>query len=328
MRNLTDALESIRRLPLAALPTPLTRLTRLEAEWGYERIYCKRDDMTGLGPGGNKIRSLEFLLGEALAQNADTILVAGPLQSNLCTLAACACAKLGLRCITVHNGDRPERTEGNLLLNRLLETEAHYVGPVDSAMRNAYADELRRSLTREGKRPYLIENGGTSGMGALGYVAFCVELLEQTRELGIPIRSVFATGGNGGVATGLVYGNALLGCPFEINIVSVESSREELEQDILRTIGQVERVLGLDFNCKLKEVCNLIDEYRGEGWGVNTAESEEMVRRFPQMEGIFIENVYTSKVLVGMEAWIRENRVQGDACYLHTGGFGSLFAQY
>lgn len=121
--------------------------------------------MTGLGPGGNKLRSLEFLLGEAAEEKADVILASGPLQSNLCTLAAAACAKAGLQCILVHNGDEPRHMEGNVLLNRLLGAQSHYLGPVTAEERSAYVEKLARELSG-GHRPYIVRNGATSRPGA------------------------------------------------------------------------------------------------------------------------------------------------------------------
>ena len=325
--SLEAALEQVSRARLAVLPTPLEPLSNWERELGHPGIYIKRDDMTGLGPGGNKLRSLEFLAGEALEQGADTLIAAGPLQSNLCTLAAAASAKLGLRCILVHNGEKPERLEGNVLLNQLLGAECRYLGPVDAGVREQVVAELCRELAVS-CHPYVIRNGATTGRGALGYVQAVPELERQFRERGIRQATLFAPGGNGGVATGLIYGNALLGFPFQVVIISVEDDRETLLAHIRQTLQEAEEILGLPFPGSLEEACVVDDTFRGEGWSVNTPASSRMVGAFARREGILVENVYNSKVLVGMEAYIRDGRVPGAACYLHTGGFGSLFAQY
>lgn len=316
------------RVKLGSLPTPIERLSNFEKKYGCKNIYIKRDDLTGLGPGGNKIRSLEFILGEATSKKCDTIIVAGPLQSNLCTLAACACAKAGLKCISVHNGVEPKKAEGNLLLNKLLNVESHYLGNIPSAERNKYAEELRESLSKKGLTPYFIENGATTGMGAIGYVDAIIEMKKQVDEHNIPLKSIYAPGGNGGVAAGLIYGNALFGFPFEINIISVEYKKEELIAEIKKVFDQLEEILHMPFEHEVDDVCNIIDDYSGEGWGINTIESEKMVHDFPQLEGIFVENIYTSKVLWAMADLAKENKLPDGACYLHTGGFGSLFSQY
>ncbi|MGL5512780.1 MAG: pyridoxal-phosphate dependent enzyme, partial [Sporomusa sp.] len=279
METLATAMNRMPRIKIGTLPTPLHRLENFEKQLNFQQIFIKRDDMTGLGPGGNKIRSLEFILGEALHAGCDIVLVAGPLQSNLCTLTACACVKVGIRCITIHNGVKPDKFEGNLLLNKLLNVNAYYLGNVSSEIRNQHMVKLAEEYKEQGKRPYIIENGGTSGIGALGYVWACVELQKQVEEQKLPLKTIFAPGGNGGVATGLIYGNALLGMPFEIVIISVESDTTTLKSDIRRTISQVEQTLGLPFEHRLGDVCQIVDEYRGAGWGVNTVESEHFVQR-------------------------------------------------
>lgn len=328
MNQLAAALNHVPKTDLGLFPTPLHRLKNLERDLKFQEIFIKRDDLNGLGPGGNKVRSLEFILGETLSLGSDTVIVYGPLQSNLCTLTACACAKLSLKCITIHNAEPPEEVEGNLLLNKLLDVESLYVGAISSEDRNHFALELAEKLKLEGKNPYIVENGGTTGVGALGYVSGCLELAAQVKERNLPIRSLFAPGGNGGVAAGLIYGNALLGRPFEIIIISVEHDSRTLANEIKKAIAQVEKVLDLPFNHQLEDVCRLVDDYRGLGWGANTAASEGFVHRLPQLEGIFIENIYTSKVLVGLEDFVAKDYVKKGICYLHTGGLGSLFSQY
>lgn len=326
-KTLMQALNSVPQIFLASLPTPLERLGRLEERLGYPGIYIKRDDLTGLGPGGNKLRSLEFLLGEAAEQRADVVIAAGPLQSNLCTLTAAACARTGLRCILVHNGEEPAQKNGNVLLNTLLGAESHYLGAVSAQERTAYVEELTRRLAAE-HRPYVVKNGATSGRGMLGYTKAVVELCRQTREQGIDGLTIFAPGGNGGVASGLIYGNALCGDPFHIVAVSVEDDSAALAAHIQRTIAEAEEILGLPFPGELERACTITDAYRGGGWGQNTPESSRIVTEFARTEGILVENVYNSKVLVGMLDYIRTRRVSGPVCFLHTGGFGSLFAQY
>jgi len=325
---LDEKIREMPRIKLGCLPTPIERLFNFEKKLGSGKIYIKRDDLTGLGPGGNKIRSLEFILGEAVSEKCGTIIVAGPLQSNLCTLAACACAKAGLKCISVHNGVEPKRAEGNQLLNKLLNIESHYLGNISSNERNNYARELKDSLTKKGSPAYFIENGATTGMGAMGYVDAIIEMKKQAQELNIPLKSIYAPGGNGGVAAGLIYGNALYGFPFEINIISVEYNKKELTYEIEKVFNQLKEIINVPFDYKTEDICNIIDDYTGEGWGINTLESERIVHTFPQMEGIFVENVYTSKVLAGMEDLAKQGKLPDGACYLHTGGFGSLFSQY
>lgn len=328
MQNkLRTALEKLPRATLLYAPTPLHPLGNLQKQTGKE-IFIKRDDLTGIGPGGNKVRSLEFLLGDALAQNCDVILAAGPAQSNLCTLAASACCALGLECVLIHNGKSPERPQGNLLLNTILGTESVFLGDVPSEMRNIHMESLAQKLAAEGRKPYIIKNGATSGRGALGYVAGALELYEQVIQTGKPIKTVFVPGGNGGVAAGFVYGNYLLGMPFDVKVISVEYSASELEVIMADVIRECREILGLPFGIKVSDTCEIIDDYSGGGWGQNTPESEQAVKDFPRSTGIFIENIYTSKPVVAMLDMIKKERVNEIPCILHTGGLGSLFAQF
>lgn len=327
MKYLEQALQTVAQVSLASLPTPLARLSRVEQALHHPGIFIKRDDLTGLGPGGNKLRSLEFVLGEAVEQHADVVIAAGPLQSNLCTLTAAACAKLSLRCILVHNAPEPTHPEGNVLLNSLLGAESHYIGAVSTAQRTMYTEHLALELSGR-YRPYIVKNGATSGRGALGYVKAVPELCRQAETLGISDITIYIPGGNGGVASGLIYGNALCGFPFRTVVVSVEHDAQTLSANIRRTIAEIEPLLHLSFPCHLETACTITDQYRGGGWGVNTNESRCMISDFARTEGILIENIYNSKVLVGTFDDICSGRVSGSVCFLHTGGFGSLFAQF
>lgn len=327
MEPIERFLQTAPRVPLMPAPTPLHRLRRHPAAAGVE-LWIKRDDMTGIGPGGNKIRSLEFLLAEAMQQGAEKILAAGPPQSNLCVLTAAACAKAGLDCELVINGAEPERKEGNLLLEALLGVKIHFLGDCDGLTRNRRMEELAEAYRKAGERVYVVRNGATSGRGALGYAAAAAELRTQCRQMGLGRMTVFAPGGNGGVAAGLIYGNALLGQPFDLVIVSVEDDRQTLCAHIQSVIREAEAITGLPMPVDLAAAAQITDAYRGAGWGENTALSEQAVLSFARSEGIFLENVYNSKTFVGMMDWIQEGKVSGAVCYLHTGGFGSLFAQY
>lgn len=328
MELLTETFDQIPRITLGTLPTPLHTMPNLAKKLGVGPIYMKRDDMTGVGPGGNKVRSLEFILGEVVAQQYDVVLVAGPIQSNLCTLTAACCAKLGLRCILVHNGNEPEHKVGNQMLNQLMGCEVHYVNSTLEKDRTHYIEQLFHTLTGEGKHPYIVKNGASTGVGALGYVQAAVELLAQCKEQSLELKTIFIPGGNGGVAAGLVYGNAMLGSPFQIKVISVEYSRDILIEKMQYIANEIGYLLKMPLAKPIVALCEIDDRYSGGGWGKDTAESRAWVARLPNIEGIFIENVYNSKVLVGMIDYLKKSKSTGGSCYLHTGGFGSLFSQY
>ena len=328
-QNGMQVLSGVKKETLGLWPTPLHKLHRVESEIGYNGIYMKRDDISGLGPGGNKVRSLEYLLYDAKAKGADTIMASGQTQSNLCTLAACAAAKLGLNTVLVHNTSKPEKMVGNALLNYLVGAQCHYLGDgIDEYERADRVAEIKETLVKEGKTPYVILNGASTGLGALGYIHVIEEMVQQCLAGGLDIEHIFVPGGNGGVAAGVVLGNYLLGNPFDVHVISVEYNHDDLKQEMRNMYDEAETILNMKLDFEIDDICDLQDAYMGEGWSKNTLESSAIVEQFPKWEGVFIENVYNSKVLVGMQDYIKTGKITGDACFLHTGGFGSLFAQY
>ncbi len=320
---------NIQKESLGIWPTPVQTLHHMEQVTGYDGVFIKRDDMNGLGPGGNKVRSLEYLLYAAKQDGANVVMASGPMQSNLCTLAACAAAKLGMKAILVHNAAKPERLEGNLLLNHLVGAESYYLGAgTDEFQRADKVEELRAQLEAKGEKPYVVLKGASTGLGALGYVHVIAELVQQCLQDDIEINHLFVPGGNGGVAAGVVFGNYLLGNPFDVHVISVEYNHDDLKAEMRRIYDEMEPIIGMKIDVDIDDMCDLQDAYMGAGWGSNTPESTAIVEAFPKWEGIFIENVYNSKVMVGMVDYMKNKKVTGGVCYLHTGGFGSLFAQY
>ena len=192
---ITRLLNGLPRQILFPGVTPVTRMYNLEKLAGAGPLYIKRDDLNGVGPGGNKVRPLEYLLGEALARKNDTIIASGQANSNLCSIAASACCKLGVKCILVHNSNRPEKPAGNALLNYLSGVEEHYIGEVSEKQRKIYISELADVLTKNGKKPYIIENGATTIHGSVGYIHLPLELAALGSEYSIT--DLFVPGGNG-----------------------------------------------------------------------------------------------------------------------------------
>ena len=152
-------LDRFPRVNLGIWPTPLQELSRMGGRVSHHKLFIKRDDLTGLGQGGNKTRSLEFLLGDALRKGADVILTAGRSQSNLCSLTAAACCKAGIECVLVHNDDPPDSPEGNMILNRIFGAESVFVGKVDEEQRTGKMEAIARELETRGRKPYIIYNG-------------------------------------------------------------------------------------------------------------------------------------------------------------------------
>ena len=295
--KLREIMNNIPRERLAPLPTPIQQLSNTEKLVGAkDKMYIKRDDLTGIGSGGNKVRCMEYILGRAKAGGYDGVLASGNGQSNLCSLAAASAARAGLKCYIVHNSDKPQQSVGNALLNDLLGVEREYMGACDSSIREKYVYDVIGRLAEKGEKYFLIRNGATTGHGALGYVNAIIELMDQCEKEGLEIKHIFAPGGNGGIATGLIYGNALMGFPFTVHIISVEDTKPVLVQHIENTIKEIEEITGLPFEYEVGKAADIVDKYMGEGWSCNTPESENEVLYMDFSTIQNLENLYVQKV--------------------------------
>ena len=316
----------IPRVRLFDNPTPLEHAPRYGRLFDYAHLYIKRDDAFPLGMGGNKVRTLEYLLGEAVAMGADVIVAAGGLQSNQCRLAAAASARLGLECVLVHNGDEPKMYQGNMLLNHLAGAKSIFLGPVDEDERGRQTENVATDLRKQGKTPYIIRN---SGRGALGYATAALELHQQADEAGIDLRHVGMVGAMAATATGFVFGTAILAKPFHVHVISVE-----YPQDLLRTLmrelwDEMVAITEIRPSVDLDDVMTVYDEYLGDGYGASTQLSNQAAYDLPRTEGIYLESIYTSKTLGGLRALVENGTIPKDeaSCFIHTGGLPSLFAQ-
>jgi len=212
-------LDTLPRFHLAEFPTPIQYLDALTKAYKGPGIYIKRDDLTSLGMGGNKTRKLEFLIGEALAQNKDTLVTAGGIQSNHCRLTAAAARKAGLGCHLVLNGTEPEIPNGNLLLDKIFGATIHYCERKD---RDERLFQVADELVEAGKTPYVIPVGGSNSIGSVGYVNAMLELDNQIKEMGItPDAIVFATS-SGGTQSGLTLGAKMTGFKGEVLGISID----------------------------------------------------------------------------------------------------------
>ena len=205
--SLAEAVAALPRARLATLPTPLEEGPRLP---GGARLWVKRDDLTGLGMGGNKARKLELLCGAALAEGADTLVTVGAGQSNHCRMTAAAGARLGLPVHLVLGGDAPAQPAGNQLLSALFGAELHFVGTTSWPELEAAKDALAASLRADGRRPYAIPIGGSTAIGAAGFAAAFAELVDQCQATGCRPRAVVHASSSGGTHAGLLAGRAVL----------------------------------------------------------------------------------------------------------------------
>jgi len=320
-------LETLPRIRLANLPTPLEEMPNLAKRLGGPRLFIKRDDVTGLGLGGNKTRKLEYIMADAQAKHADTIITGAGFQSNWCTQTACAARRLGMDVILVKQGPRegydPAEYDGNQLLHALLGAEIHV------APSRARADELIRSLAddlrRRGRTPYVIGAAGSTPLGVAGYVNAILEVLTQAIQQGITISHIVHATGSGGTQAGLVLGATAFNTGIQVLGISVSPSDDRVET-ITRLVTASAEFFDLDVSVAASDV-TVIDDYVGAGYGVIYREVVEALHLVADAEGIFLDPVYSGKAMVGLIDLIGTHYFQKEdtVLFLHTGGTPALF---
>jgi len=232
--------DDILRESLAFLPTPLHRLPHLGESIGLDKLWIKRDDLTGHSFGGNKTRKMEFVLGDARASKADTIVTVGGLQSNHCRQTAVVCAKAGFRCILLLAGEEPETYTGNLLLESMLGAEIKFFPDEHLITMHSRLDEVIETLKDFGLKPYAVPAGATMPIGIISYALAMEELLAQTKKEGFTPDNILVSAGTGGTLAGLIIGAEMLDLDVDIIGVSVLYEAEELKE---RVKNQIERVI-------------------------------------------------------------------------------------
>jgi L-cysteate sulfo-lyase len=321
------------RLELGFLPTPLVPLERLSARLGGPRLWLKRDDCTGLATGGNKTRKLEYLLADALRQQADVIVTFGAVQSNHARQTAAACAVAGLPCHLVLARKVPwphpqyDRA-GNVLLDRLLGASVRMVEPGEFA---AVRDDLLDGLERSGKLPYAIPVGGSSHVGAMGYARCALELMEQSRELGFELTDVMHASSSAGTQAGLLAGFAGLvldgdGAAPRIHGINVsEQDPAVLPEEIMRLVREVLTERALETAVAPEDVL-VDDRYLGDGYGLPSDATVEAIRLLAATEGVLLDPVYSGKAFAALVGRVRAGEFAGvdDLVFIHTGGTASL----
>jgi L-cysteate sulfo-lyase len=314
----------IPRFSLGHWPTPLEELPRFSEAAGGPRIVIKRDDQTGLATGGNKTRALEFLVGDALAQGADTLVTAGSAQSNHARQTAAAAARYGLRRDLVLRGQGPPDVNGNLLLDHVLGAHIHWSGdqPLGQVMRQV-SDELRAA----GRRPYTVPYGGSNELGILGYVAGIEELVTQIVQREIDLDRIVIASASGGQQAGLVLGKRALGLDIEITGIATEKRRADALSFMLELATSAATCLGLDLAFQESDF-ELLEAYLRQGYATPGEAEREAIQLLASTEGILVDPVYTGRALAGMLDLIRRDVIGPDEtiCFWHTGGMAGLFA--
>ncbi|GAA0568210.1 D-cysteine desulfhydrase [Craurococcus roseus] len=318
------------RIRLGHGPTPLEPMENLTKRLGGPRLWIKRDDCTGLSTGGNKTRKLEYLMADARAQGADTVITQGATQSNHARQTAAACAKLGFRChilLEDRTGytDDAYRMSGNVLLDKLhgASVERRPGGADMQAEMEAVAERMRG----EGKRPYVIPGGGSNPIGALGYVTAALELVNQAAEMGLKIDHLVHATGSAGTQAGLVAGLVGLNSGIPVLGIGVRAPREKQEANVLALAQRTADHLGLPPGTVRAEHVVANCDYVGQGYGIPTRGMVDAVRLVAETEGVLLDPVYSGKGMAGLIDLVRKGSFPEDSSvvFLHTGGAVGLF---
>ena len=312
------------RIPLGLLPTPMHRLDNISRLLG-KNVYIKRDDLTGIGLGGNKVRKLEFLLAEARAQGADTVLTTGGAQSNHAMLTAACAGRLGMKAILVLKKRGVTDKKGNQALNDLLGAEVRFVDTDDYADVYAEMERIGADLAARGHRCYNIPVGGSVPLGSLGYVKGMRELALQAAEMGFQPDRIVCAVGSGGTHAGVALGARLFLPGTKVTGVAVDT--DPFEEIVPALIRGVAGLLELELPEDAQRV--ELRDMTGPGYAVPSLKGNAAVRLMAEKEGIFLDPVYTGKAFAGLVDLCREGAFDGEEniVFLHTGGAGGLFAR-
>jgi len=330
-----DALARQPRLSLATLPTPLYDATRLRDALGGSgrcpRILIKRDDLTTLGLGGNKARKLEYLVADAKAQGATTLVTTGAVQSNHARMTAAAACVAGMRCVLVLTSSTADpAVAGNLLLDKLYGARIRLVPALDPMFAVGNDEPVVAEVVAEeqaaGRTPYVIPVGGSSGIGVFGYVSGSAELVDQLRAAGVTPARLYYASGSRGTQAGLTLGAKLCAAPYRVCGVAVSGGEPEKIERAKRIANEAATRLGLPERLELADL--VTDQSQiGEGYGIPTTAALEAISLLARTEAILLDPCYTSKGMAGVIHDIRSGALAPSetVVFLHTGGMPALF---
>jgi D-cysteine desulfhydrase family pyridoxal phosphate-dependent enzyme len=311
------------REPFAHLPTRIESLPRLSAYLAGPEILIKRDDQTGVGLGGNKIRKLEYLIGQAISDGAEKVLTTGAAQSNHCRQTAAAATRSGLKCTLVLVGPEPEKATANLLLDTLLGADIIWT---EQSKRDHDLQDAFQTAQDKGQRPFLIPYGGSNAVGAFAYYKAVEELKDQVGS-DAPDWIVFATS-SGGTQAGLVTGTKSFLPQCRVLGISVDEEESALRERVYTLCNQLTKELE-DFPQITPEMILVNDRYIGDGYGVMNEKDKEAIHLFARLEGILLDPVYTGRAGAGLIDLIQSGFFpkEDKVLFWHTGGTPALFAE-
>jgi D-cysteine desulfhydrase family pyridoxal phosphate-dependent enzyme len=322
-------------VPLATLPTPIHEAVRFRDALGgparCPKILIKRDDLTSLGLGGNKARKLEYLVADAQAQGATTLITTGAVQSNHARMTAAAACVAGMRCVLVltTTSERPALA-GNLLLDKMYGADIRLVPSIDPMFAVGNDEPVVAEVVEQekaaGRVPYVIPVGGSSGVGVFGYVSGTAELVDQLAAAGITPARLYYASGSRGTQAGLTLGAKLCAAPYEVYGVAVSGGEPEKIERAKRIANEAATRLQLPERLELADLTT-DQNFIGEGYGIPTAAALDAIALMARTEAIVLDPCYTSKAMAALVAHVRARDLPPDGCvvFLHTGGMPALF---
>lgn len=324
MDAILDRIDGLKRRRLVSLPTPLERADGLSRSLGID-VLIKRDDLTGLGAGGNKLRKLEFIVGRALDEGYDTLLTTGGVQSNHARLTAAVAAREGLACELHLRGREPDQLTGNPLLSTLLGASLHFHEVGDYAEVDRLMAARIVALREQGRRALAVPLGGGTAEGTVSYVAAVAELTGQIGATGRKPDLFVVAGGTGSTAAGLSLGAQLFSPGTAVLAVSVSWKKEVLEREILRHRRSAAELLGVEDSTEIR----VDDGFVGPGYSQPSREGNEALLRLARGDGILLDTTYTAKGLSGLIGLAEAGRIPrgSSVVFWHTGGLPELFTR-
>jgi L-cysteate sulfo-lyase len=331
MHALARRISAYPRLRLGHFPTPLEPLKRLSERLSGPAISVKRDDASGMGQGGNKVRALEFVLPEALAAGADILLTAGVVQSNSVRQVAAAAAKAGLDCHFAMITDRVTGTDadyaetGNALLDHLYGATHEIISIKDD--RTAVLERIAARMRERGRKPYIVPYGCANRTGAIGYLNAAAELAEQATESGVPITHVVHASGTGGTQAGLIAGFAALGLPIEVIGIDVDADPHGVRQRVGRILAELADEIGLDRSVLMERIV-VEGAFSAGAYGQADQRTVDAIRIAARSEALTLDPVYSGKALAGLIGLCKAGRFKPSdhVVFLHTGGTPAIYA--
>jgi D-cysteine desulfhydrase family pyridoxal phosphate-dependent enzyme len=323
---------SIPRRKLYSGRTSLEFMPMLTEHCDGARLYVKRDDCTGLAFGGNKTRQLEFYLGAAIAEHADTILITGAVQSNFVRMAAAGARKVGMACHIqleerVTTSDPRYRDSGSVLIDKLLGATLHsYPGGEDEVGADHQLEIIAADLRAAGRRPYIIPlAAGHPPLGSLGYIVAAKELLNQISESRLTVNEIFVASGSGATHAGLLFGLRALGSAIQVTGVCVRREAALQQVRIRETCDLIATLLALESRVTVADI-NLVDDFVAPGYGVPGDATLRAIVLGAQTEGLMLDPVYTGKAMAAVVKFAKTANVNSTFVFIHTGGSPALFA--